>query len=158
MRHTLSAVRTWVFLLVWLVLGTERGVAQVASVDSAGIIVGASVGRLYEAWEDGQKGSAAVWTVLLGYQFNPKWTLRGEVGPGYDMCDKRVNSCHRHSFLLSMSMARSLPASTYILFGPIHFGLGVKVPMGARLAASGEVVFGLFDARWDTGIRTKEPW
>ena len=137
MRNALSSVRTWVFLLAWLVLGTELGIAQGASVDSAGIILGTSIGRLYETWE-GQNGSVAVWTVLLGYQFNPRWTLRGEVGPGFDMCDKAA-FCHRHTSLISVSMIRSLPASTYVLFGPIHVGLGLKIPILARLSASGEV-------------------
>ena len=139
MRCATSVAQTSLFLLMSLVLNAERATAQAALSDSAGIIVGASVGRLYERWEDSGKGSAAVWTVLLGYEFNPKWTLRGEVGPGFDMCDKSWGGCHRHTKLVSVSMIRSLPAATYMLFGPIHFGLGMKAPIGARWSVAGEV-------------------
>jgi len=135
-------------LLIVPALAPERGVAQVDPIDTAGIIAGASVGQLYESWE-GYSGRVGVWTVMLGYRFNPKWALRGELGPGFEMCDKdavvnvggaeKQGYCHRHAFLGSVSLMRRLFPSTYMLFGPIHFGLGFKVPLGRRLSASGEV-------------------
>lgn len=148
-RHSIAAKFTALAVLLVSALATDNASAQDQLRRTAGFSAGASFGKLYEVWE-GQGGSVTAWTVIVGYDFNRRWGIRTEIGPGFDMCDRDVvivrnsgqtqGSCHRHGSLISPAVTlRAQSHPLYLTLGFLQAGLGLEIPIGRHVAASAEV-------------------
>ena len=147
-RHDLLQVPRMSLAILLNALVPRGTLAQVQPDEGTGLYAGANIGQFFESWE-GYSGSVGIWAVVVGYDFNPSWGIRGEFGPRLEMCDRDavviINGvttqgyCHRHGGLINRSAVRHLPRRPYLLFGPIHAGVGLEIPLGRRLSASAEI-------------------
>lgn len=99
--------------------------------------LGITGGWFLEGYE-GSSADGGLWTVLGGVDFNDRWGLRVQLGPGFQLCGEQ-DFCHDHERASRVSVVRRIEEPFYLLFGLLHAGAGVEFSLAEGLVVLGEV-------------------
>jgi len=153
MTHTLCSARSAAAgILVMAVAAalapgtTYAQSAQPPSRSQKGTYAGVSAGVYFETSESGT-GQAVAGSGIIGYQFNARWAIQGELGGmGNVECfeawvspDRKETVCDSAP-ILNLDVVRRFTAGSlrpYVAFGlgmGVHVGTGVEIPIGRRFA------------------------
>lgn len=115
------------------------GAGQEESTDAVGLrpYLGLTAGWLVEGYE-GVRADGGLWTVMAGIDLTPTWGLRGQFGPGFELCADR-DFCHDHERAGRLSVVRRFAEDFYLLLGVLHLGVGGELALTENLVVLAEV-------------------